>query len=318
MSNISAAPVPEVGARRPDEAKPRTGVTGKGTKTDESGRSSRRAGPIVRVVLLIIVLLWILPTLGLLISSFRTEDAVRTSGWWTVFASPLDFTQWTLQNYRDVLSGGMGNAFINSLVVAVPSTVIPITAAAFAAYAFSWMRFRGREVLFVLFVGLLVVPLQVAFIPLLRIFGEFGLNGRFAAVWLAHAGFGMPLAVYLFRNYMGSLPREVLESARVDGASHFQTFWRLIVPLSVPALAAYAIFQFLWTWNDLLVALVFLGGQQRVEVATLNLANLIGSQGQSWHLLTAGAFVTMTVPMAVFFSLQRYFVRGLTAGSVKG
>ena len=172
--------------------------------------------------------------------------------------------------------------------------------------------------LFVVFVALLVVPLQVALVPLLRIYSSMGLNGTFLAVWLAHTGFGMPLAVYLFRNYMGSLPRELIESAKVDGAGHFQTFWRLIIPLSVPALAAYAIFQFLWVWNDLLVALVFLGGASDVQVVTLNLASLLGSQGQAWHLLTAGAFITMTVPLIVFFSLQRYFVRGLTAGSVKG
>jgi alpha-glucoside transport system permease protein len=277
-----------------------------------------RAGWFVKGSLIAIILLWTIPTLGLLISSFRSADAVRTSGWWTALANPFDFTQWTLENYSQVLESGMGSAFVNSLMVAVPATVIPITAAAFAAYAFSWMEFRGREVLFVVFVGLLVVPLQVAFIPLLKVYGNFGLNGTFVAVWLAHAGFGMPLAVYLFRNYMGSLPREVIESAKVDGASHFATFWRLVIPLSVPALAAYAIFQFLWVWNDLLVALVFLGGQQDVEVVTLNLANLLGTQGQAWHLLTAGAFITMTVPMIVFFSLQRYFVRGLTAGSVKG
>jgi alpha-glucoside transport system permease protein len=283
------------------------------------GASHDRAPAIVRGALLVIILIWTVPTIGLLVSSFRTADAVRTSGWWTVFASPFQFTQWTMENYDQVLFGsGMANAFMNSLVVAIPATVIPIAAAAFAAYAFSWMEFRGREVLFVVFVGLLVVPLQVAFIPLLKVYGVFGLNGTFLAVWLAHAGFGMPLAVYLFRNYMGSLPREVIESAKVDGASHFQSFWRLIVPLSVPVLAAYTIFQFLWVWNDLLVALVFLGGRADVEVVTLNLANLIGSQGQAWHLLTAGAFITMVVPMIVFFSLQRYFVRGLTAGSVKG
>ena len=284
------------------------------------GSTQRRRGmAIVRGALLVLVLIWTMPTLGLLISSFREQQAVNTTGWWTVFATPLDFTQWTVANYDQVLfAGGMAEAFLNSIVVAVPATVIPIAAAAFAAYAFSWMEFRGREVLFVIFVGLLVVPLQVAFIPLLRVFGTFDLNGTFFAVWLAHAGFGMPLAVYLFRNYMGSLPREVIESAKVDGASHFAMFWRLIVPLSVPVLAAYAIFQFLWVWNDLLVALVFLGGQQDVQVVTLNLSNLIGSQGQAWHVLTAGAFVTMTVPMIVFFSLQRYFVRGLTAGSVKG
>jgi alpha-glucoside transport system permease protein len=229
----------------------------------------------------------------------------------------LEFTQWTLANYSEVLEGGMGSAFINSLVVTIPATVIPILAAAFAAYAFAWMRFPGREILFVLIVGLLVIPIQVAFIPLLRLFGQFGMNGQFAAVWLAHTGFGMPLAIYLLRNYMGSLPREVIESAKVDGASDFQTFWRLIIPLSVPALAAFAIFQFLWVWNDLLVALIFLGGG-RNEVVTLALQQLVGSRGQDWHILTSGAFITMIVPLIVFFSLQRFFVRGLTAGSVKG
>lgn len=292
--------------------------TGKGVTTG-GAPATGRGRVVVRILLLAIILLWTIPTVGLLISSFRTADAVRATGWWSVLTSPLDFTQWTLANYDTVLfESGMGNAFINSLVVSIPATVIPITAAAFAAYAFSWMEFRGRELLFVLFVGLLVVPLQVAFIPLFKVYGIFGMNGTFLAVWLAHAGFGMPLAVYILRNYMGSLPREVIESAKVDGASHFQTFWRLIVPLSVPALAAYTIFQFLWVWNDFLVALIFLGGQRDVEVVTVNLANLLGTQGQAWHLLTAGAFVTMTVPMIVFFSLQRFFVRGLTAGSVKG
>jgi alpha-glucoside transport system permease protein len=310
MSQVTPAPVV-------DERGPIV-VEGAGITTG-GAPATGRGTVFVRLALLAIILIWTVPTVGLLISSVRDPLAVRGSGWWTVFASPLDFTQWTLQNYDQVIfSGGMGSAFLNSLAVAVPATVIPITIAAFAAYAFSWMEFRGREILFVLFVGLLVVPLQVAFVPLFRIYGALGWHGTFLAVWLAHAGFGMPLAVYLFRNYMGSLPREVIESAKVDGASHFQTFWRLIVPLSVPALAAYAIFQFLWVWNDLLVALIFLGGQRRVEVVTLNLANLIGTQGQAWHLLTAGAFVTMVVPLIVFFSLQRFFVRGLTAGSVKG
>ena len=296
--------------QRPEQAT--TGLEGTAPKREG-------AGWLVKGGLLAICVLWTIPTIGLLVSSFRDEQAVATSGWWSVFANPLEFTQWTLQNYGEVLfANGMGNAFINSLVVAIPATVIPIMAAAFAAYAFSWMEFKGREVLFVVFVGLLVVPLQVAFIPLLQIYSQIGMAGTFAAVWLAHTAFGMPLAVYLLRNYMGSLPREVIESAQVDGASHYQIFWRLMVPLSVPALAAYAIFQFLWTWNDFLVALVFLGGQRSVEVVTVNLANLVGSRGTDWHLLTAGAFITMTIPMVVFFSLQRYFVRGLTAGSVKG
>jgi alpha-glucoside transport system permease protein len=292
--------------------------------TDEAlgappGRSREGTGGpwLVRITLLIVCVIWTIPTAGLLISSFRDQQDIATSGWWTVFTSPGEITNWTIDHYVRVLEGGMGAAFINSLVVSIPATVIPILAAAFAAYAFAWMDFPGREVLFVMVVGLLVVPIQVAFIPLLRVYGNFGLTGSFLAVWLAHTGFGMPLAIYLLRNYMSSLPREVVESAKVDGASHFQTFWRLMVPLSVPALAAFAIFQFLWVWNDLLVALVFLGGG-RTEVVTLALQQLIGSRGQEWHLLTAGAFITMVVPLIVFFALQRYFVRGLTAGSVKG
>jgi alpha-glucoside transport system permease protein len=276
-----------------------------------------RATWTVRLSLLIVCVLWTIPTIGLLISSVRDRTDIQSSGWWTVFTNPAELGQWTLDNYSQVLDAGMGSAFVNSLVVSVPATIIPILAAAYAAYAFAWMDFRGREVLFVIVVGLLVVPIQVAFIPLLRLYGPLGLTGTFLGVWLAHTGFGMPLAVYLLRNYMGSLPREVIESAKVDGASHYQVFWRLMLPLSVPALAAFAIFQFLWVWNDLLVALVFLGGG-RNEVVTLALQQLIGSRGQEWHLLTAGAFITMTVPLIVFFSLQRFFVRGLTAGSVKG
>lgn len=293
------------------------GEAASGTTVEAAGKGPQtgKAGWGVKLVLVGLCLVWTVPTIGLLVSSFRPQSAVQSSGWWTQLATPL---QWTFENYDAVLSAGMGSAFINSLVVSIPATVIPIAMAAFAAYAFSWMDFKGREVLFVMIVALLVVPLQVALTPLLRIYANLGLAGTFLAVWLAHTGFGMPLAVYLFRNYMGSLPREVIESAKVDGAGHFQTFWRLVVPLSIPALAAYAIFQFLWVWNDLLVALIFLGGRSDVEVVTLNLANLIGTQGQAWHLLTAGAFVTMVVPMIVFFTLQRFFVRGLTAGSVKG
>ena len=303
--SAQAAPAPDT-ARR---SRTGSGVTSGGAPASGTGRW------VVRSSLIVICLLWTIPTIGLLVSSFRAEQAVRTSGWWSQITTPL---QWTFENYTTVLEGGMASAFVNSIAVSVPATVIPILAAAFAAYAFSWMEFRGREILFVVFVALLVVPLQVALVPLLRIYSDLGITGSFLAVWLAHTGFGMPLAVYLFRNYMGSLPREVMESAKVDGASHWQTFWRLVVPLSVPALAAYAIFQFLWVWNDLLVALVFLGGAPEVQVVTLNLRTLLGSQGQAWHLLTAGAFITMIVPMIVFFSFQRFFVRGLTAGSVKG
>ncbi|MDB4971645.1 MAG: sugar transporter permease [Myxococcales bacterium] len=281
-----------------------------------------QANWVVKIVLLVICLLWVVPTIGLFVTSFRTADAVNSSGWWTVFASPFDFTQWTLDNYRETLfptgrENGMANAFLNSLVVAVPSTVIPILIAAFAAYAFTFMRFKGRDTLFVLIVALLVVPNQVALVPLLQVYGSLGLNGTFLAVWLAHAGFGMPLAIFILRGYMQTLPRSVIESASVDGASHFTTFWRLIIPMSVPALAAFAIFQFLWTWNDLLIALLFIGAGPN-EVVQVNLAANVGGLGQGWQLLTAGAFVSMIVPLLVFIGLQRYFVRGLTAGSVKG
>jgi alpha-glucoside transport system permease protein len=276
------------------------------------------ASLFVKIALVVICVLWMVPVIGLLISSVRPADVISTSGWWTVFTNPFG-QEWTLENYRAVLTGqGMGQSFINSLVISIPATVIPITAAAFAAYAFSWMRFPGRDFLFIFVVALLVVPLYVAFVPLIRIYTGWGIQGEYLAAWLAHTGFGMPLAVYLLRNYMGSLPREVIESAKVDGATHFQTFWRLMIPLSMPALAAFAIFQFLWVWNDLLVALIFLGTLPDVQAVTVNLQNLIGSRGQDWHLLTSAAFITMTVPLIVFFSLQRYFVRGLTAGSVKG
>jgi alpha-glucoside transport system permease protein len=281
-------------------------------------RGQGRANAVLRVALLALCLAWIVPVIGLLVTSVRDPDAAATTGWWTSFANPLDFTQWTIANYREVLfENGMGNAFLNSFAVALPSTIIPIMIAAFAAYAFTFMDFRGRDALFILIVGLLVIPNQVALVPLLRLYGDVGLNGTFVAVWLAHAGFGMPLAIYLLRNYMSGLPNAVVESAKVDGASHFTIFWRLVIPMSVPALASFAIFQFLWTWNDLLVALLFIGSGPN-EVITVNLASLLGTQGQNWQLLTAGAFVTMAVPLLVFVTLQRYFIRGLTAGSVKG
>jgi alpha-glucoside transport system permease protein len=290
-----------------------------------------RGGWFVRITIIVIVILWTIPTLGVLITSFRPEDAVNTSGWWEVLGHPFRATEWTLENYRIALDqGGFGNAFLNSLAVTIPSTVIPITIAAFAAYAFSWMDFRGRYVMFVIVVGLLVVPLQMALIPILRlytqgatlfgreIFPDLSLQGTFLGIWLAHAGFGLPLAVYLLRNYIGSLPSSIIESARMDGADHFTIFWRLVVPLSVPAIAAFAIFQFLWVWNDLLVAYVFLGGAGQNIVLTVALRELVGSRGENWHLLTSAAFISMALPLLVFFALQKYFVRGLTAGAVKG
>ena len=290
----------------------------------------RSGGWFVRITIVVVAALWLIPALGVLITSFRSADLVNTSGWWTALARPFEAGEWTVRNYRTALDQGLGNAFLNSVAVTVPATVIPITIAAFAAYAFAWMDFRGRYILFVIVVGLLVVPLQMALIPLLKLYANGGillghwvfpdldLNGTFLGIWLAHAGFGLPLAIYLLRNYIGSLPSSIIESAKIDGADHFTIFWRLIVPLSVPALAAFAIFQFLWVWNDLLVAYVFLGGTPDVQVLTLALAALNGSHGETWHLLTAAAFISMVVPLIVFFSLQKYFVRGLTAGSVKG
>ncbi len=242
----------------------------------------------------------------------------------------------SLDNYQQVLGGqdfefkhadgtvevvpgdNMVGAFLNSLSVAVPSTVIPILIAAFAAYAFAWMRFPGRRSMFIMVVALLVVPLQIALVPILRDYRALHLNGTFLGIWLAHTGFGLALATYLLFNYISGLPREILESAFIDGASHFTVFTQLVLPLSVPALASFAIFQFNWVWNDYLVALIFLGGNPEFELVTQRMAAIVGARGQDWHLLTAGAFVSMVLPLTVFFGLQRYFLRGLLAGSVKG
>jgi alpha-glucoside transport system permease protein len=275
--------------------------------------------PLVRMAVAVIAVLWSLPTVGVLISSFRDPDLVGSSGWWTVFLHPFTSAQLTLQNYERVLSAdGLATAFLNSLIVTIPSTVIPITLAAFAAYAFAWMTFPGRTILFGVVVALLVLPLQMALIPLLRMYVGLDMGGTFLGTWLAHAGFALPLATYLFYNYMSELPPDIFESAVIDGASHFDIFVRLVIPLSLPALASFAIFQFLWVWNDLLVALVFLGTDSEVATLTARLNELIGTRGESWQLLTAGAFVSMGVPVAVFLGLQRYFVRGLLTGSVKG
>ena len=298
---------------------------------DRAPGEVRRGGWIIRITVVAIVVLWLIPTAGVLITSFRPEELVVSSGWWTTLAHPFRAAEWTLENYRTALdAAGFGNAFMNSLAVTIPATVIPITIAAFAAYAFAWMEFKGRYVLFVVVAGLLVVPLQMALIPILRlyadgavlfgrrIFPDLDLNGTFLGVWLAHAGFGLPLATYLLTNYIRSLPSSIIESAKIDGADHFTIFWRLVVPLSVPGLAAFAIFQFLWVWNDLLVALVFLGGSSENQVLTVALRNLLGGRGEDWQVLTAAAFISMSLPLIVFFSLQKYFVRGLTAGAVKG
>ena len=294
------------------------------TTTSDRVRKVLGALPL-RIAIIAIALLWTIPTVGLLITSFRPAIDIRTTGWWTVFQTPFNFTQYTLENYESVLTAaGMGEAFLNSLLVTIPAVVIPITIAAFAAYAFAWLEFPGRRIFFIIVVGLMVVPLQMSLIPLLRFYVNVGdwtgikLNGEFLGVWLAHTGFGLPLAIFLLYGYISGLPREIIESAHVDGASPLTTFTRLILPLSVPVIASFAIFQFLWVWNDLLVAIVFLGTNPEKTVLTSRLAALVGERGEQWHILTAGAFITMIIPLIVFFALQRYFVRGLTAGSVKG
>ena len=289
-----------------------------------------------KIIVWILVVIWLIPTLGLFISSFRSEADIKTSGWWEWFTDPSV----TFENYDLVLFGtgsaapGMGDALLNSLAIVIPATIIPIAIAAFAAYAFAWMEFPGRNWIFILLVSLLAVPIQMSLIPLLQlyvggahlgilgldltIFPDLDLQGTSFSVWATHTGFGMPLAVFLLTNYMSTLPRDVIESARIDGGDHFTIFWKLIVPLSVPALAAFAIFQFLWTWNDYLIAVTFVGSAESVAPVTVVLANVTGSRGQDWHILTAAAFVSMVLPLAVFFSLQRYFVSGLLAGSTKG
>ncbi len=378
-------------------------------------RKRRRWGRIAQhISVLVIVAIWLAPTVGILVSSFRDKDQLAVSGWWTALttseqnligrAAPpsdqveeagkyvvsgnvldgsgyvtafgtriLNPTQYaagetaelpggagtlsidsdgsyrlvsndpfegssgrriyytaalppafTLENYEKVLtSEGIGQSFINSLTVTIPSTVIPILIAAYAAYALAWMKFPGRALLLAVIVGLLVVPLQMSLIPLLRLYNGvgafFGVPAKtYLGIWLAHTGFGLPLAIYLLRNYIAGLPNEIMESARVDGATDFEIFIRIVLPLSVPALASFAIFQFLWVWNDLLVAIVFLGNNEQQLVLTGRLRELLGSRGGDWEILTASAFVSIVIPLAVFFALQRYLVRGLLAGSVKG
>ncbi|MFP4662139.1 MAG: carbohydrate ABC transporter permease [Halanaerobiales bacterium] len=273
----------------------------------------------LNLIIIFFMLVWILPTIGLLITSFRPAGVVSTSGWWTVFNSPLKFTQYTLENYKDVLTtGGMATAFRNSFIISIVGTLLPVILASFAAFGLSRIKFRGRSFAYGLMVSLLVVPLQLTFIPILRLYNMMGLSGSFAGLWLAHAGYGLPFAVFMLFNFFNSLPDDLFEAAYIDGASLWTAFYRLALPLSVPALASLVIFQFLWVWNDLLVALIYLGGFRSVAPLTMRLTSLVGSYGQSWHLLTSAAFISMFVPIIIFFSLQRYFVRGILAGSVKG
>jgi alpha-glucoside transport system permease protein len=249
------------------------------------------------------------------VSSFRPAREIASSGWWTVVKPPVVLTT---ELYQEALTReGMADSFLNSLFISIPATVIPIMIAAFAAYAFAWLDFPGRNVLFVLVIGLLVVPLQMTFIPILRVYNAIGLTGSFPAIWLAHAAYGLPFAIYLLRNFFGSLPRDLFESAFLDGASSFDIFFRIVMPLSVPSLASLVIFQFMWVWNDLLVALIYLGGTPSVAPMTVTISNLVNSLGANWQVLTAAAFISTMLPLLVFFTLQRYFVRGILAGSIK-
>jgi alpha-glucoside transport system permease protein len=276
---------------------------------------------VLSVVLLLLALLWMLPLIGLLVTAMRSRVDATSTGWWTVFGN-LFGQHWTFQNFLDAFFNlDLGTNFFNSFAVVVPATVLPIMFAAFAAYAFTFMSFKGKEVFFALVIGLLVVPIQVALVPILQGYvalqKAWGIQivGTFPAAWIVHSAFALPLAIFIFRNYMSTLPNALIEAATVDGASHFQIFWRLIVPMSVPALASFAIFQFLWVWNDYLIAFIFIG--DRNPVITQALFNLLGQYGQGWQTVAAGSFIAIIVPLVVFFSLQRYFVRGLTAGSVK-
>lgn len=272
-------------------------------------------GPL-HLLVIGICLAWMLPTLGLFISSFRPNQEINTTGWWTSLLSP---SQYTIDNYVQVLTTqGLARSFVNSLIIAGPATLITMVVAALAAYAFAWMDFPGRDWLFLLVVAMLVVPIQLTLIPILRMFANLQLTGTFPAIWLAHTAYGLPFAVLLLRNFFVALPKDLLESAFLEGASHFTAFWRIVMPLSVPALAALGIFQFLWLWNDLLVALVYLGGVRDVAPLTVTISNLVSSFGSQWHLLTAAAFVSMVLPLIIFFALQRYFVEGILAGAVKG
>jgi alpha-glucoside transport system permease protein len=304
-----------------------TSADGKGAATSGFGRTKQRlTSRGATIAALVIAVVWTIPTLGLFITSIRPRDEIIRTGWWEIFVRP----EVTLENYENVLFGSdsLLQPFINSIVVSLPATVFPLVIASFAAYAFAWMNFKGRDLLFVLVFALQIVPIQMALVPLLSLFTRGfqlggvtlyeGLRGAgdYSQVWIAHTIFALPLAIFLLHNFISEIPNDVIEAARVDGASHGQIFFRIVLPLSLPAIAAFAIFQFLWVWNDLLVALIFASG--RAAPITRALAELTGEFGRNWHLLPAGAFISILIPLVVFFALQRYFVRGLLAGSTKG
>jgi alpha-glucoside transport system permease protein len=287
--------------------------------------SDRLGGFVLHIVVIGLTVAWMVPTIGLLITSFRLPADISNSGWWMALSPPFKFT---FDNYSQMLSASnLGQSLFNSFMISIPATVIPVALAAFAAYAFAWMKFPGRDWIFLALVGLLAVPLQLTFIPVTTELVKLGLTPEkltaaglppFIPLWLAHAGYGLPFSIYLLSNFFRALPSDLFESAEIDGAGTLTVFFRIVLPLSVPAIASLVIFQFLWVWNDLLVALIYVGGVASVAPVTVTLVNLVGSYGQNYQLLTAAAFFSMIVPLVVFLSLQRYFVRGILAGSVKG
>jgi alpha-glucoside transport system permease protein len=286
--------------------------------TTATQTKKRLTSPGASIVAIIIAVLWTIPTFGLLVTSFRKPLDITRSGWWTGLGGP-----WTTENYTTVLNTNQGGAtfkdfFVNSIVITLPAVVIPLTVGALAAYAFAWINFRGRDFLFVCVFALQIVPIQVTMIPLLQLYVKAGLAGTFWTVWLSHSIFALPLCIFILHNFISQVPRELVEAARVDGANHVRVFLSVMLPLLRPALVAFGIFQFLWVWNDLLVALVFAGGSPDILPLTVALANLAGTRGTAWYLLAPGAFIAISLPVVLFLSLQRYFVRGLLAGSVKG
>lgn len=272
------------------------------------------------IALLLLVGIWSIPTVGLLITSFRLRSEAEISPWWDAIIDPFG-TVWSLEAYQNSLDSGMLDSLINTMAVTIPSVVLPLMIAANAAYAFTFLNFKGKEIYFAILVGLMVIPLQSALIPVLKGMVWFQktfdipLTGTYASAWVVHSAFALPLAIYILRNYMLSLPTSLIEAARVDGASYYQIFWRLVLPMSIPALASFAIFQFLWVWNDYLIAFIFVGEQK--PVMTYNLLRQLGQYGEGWQDVAAGSFISLVVPLIVFFALQRYFIRGLTAGAVK-
>ncbi|MEU8239644.1 carbohydrate ABC transporter permease [Actinoplanes missouriensis] len=286
-------------------------------KVSASEKAKKKlTSPWASLVALVIAVLWTLPTFGLLVSSFRPERAIKTSGWWTFFSDP----KVTFENYQAVFDPdgiNLADFFLNTIVITLPSVIIPLCLASLAAYAFAWMKFPGRNVLFIAIFALQIVPLQVTLIPLLTLYVDLGIANTFWTLWLSHSAFALPLAIYILHNFIKEVPSSLIEAARMDGAGHVAIFFRVLLPLLTPALAAFGIFQFLWVWNDLLISLTFAGAPE-ISPITVQLSNLSGTRGTAWHLLSAGAFVSIIVPVTVFLLLQRYFVRGLLAGSVKG